>query len=189
MHSNIHALLLYVTAAASSWLCAIMVVIPSAGRRRRAESARARKILSHKKGASEKIAEKMMQGAHDRVVDTVVGLIRRYDGLDAVHIATIHRAFLSLTSQCLDYCETEPSLYSPALELARRAHEQLRLPFHLPLYQRLMETAASSASSSDVVGTVLEIVSFCQTLSPEAVQTAALFRPVITALITQGRFG
>ena len=116
------------------------------------------------------------------------------------HIAIIHRAFLSLTARCLDHyfsnssttTDDDPSpLFDAALELARRAHDELRLPFHLPLYQRLMEAAVSSSSSSSnpnaVVDTVLEIAVFCKTLSPDSIQNAALFRPVLTALISQGK--
>lgn len=102
-------------------------------------------------------------------------------------IATIHRAFLSLTTKCLEHCEGsgDPALFHAALELARHAHDHLQLPFHLPLYQRLMEIAPSSTNNSSE--TVLEIVSFCQTLSPEAVRSSALFGPVLKAMIAQGK--
>jgi len=118
------------------------------------------------------------------------------------HIAIIHRTFLSLTVRCLDHyfsiassksstsTDDDPSpLFDAALKLARRAHDELRLPFHLPLYQRLMEAAVSSSASSNsnAVDTVLEIAVFCKTLNPDSIQNAALFRPVLTALISQGK--
>ena len=116
--------------------------------------------------------------------------------LVAKQIATIHRAFLSLTKQCLDHCSNDaehPStMLVPALELTRRAHVQLNLPFHWPLYKRLMEIAATCTptggrNTNAAVDTIVEIVSFGKALSPEVVRSAALYKPVLTIWIRQGR--
>jgi hypothetical protein len=116
----------------------------------------------------------------------------------APQIASLHRAFLVLTTQCLDCVRivaaseeinetTEKdahlqALMDPALALARRAHD-LGFPFHLPLYQRLMETVAiTPAKTATIPDTVLEIAAFV-TDTLDAPIDCELFRPSLLALI------
>ena len=85
------------------------------------------------------------------------------------------------------------------MALTRRAHD-LGLPFHLPLYQRLMEVTAAAPAVSDatnktrllrrdVVDTILEIASFTDTLHHGAVPVhASLFRPALLVLIRDLNF-
>lgn len=58
------------------------------------------------------------------------------------HVDVLHKAFLSLTSKCLDQATLEdPSAIHLALKLAERAGK-IGLPIHTPLHHRIMETAA-----------------------------------------------
>lgn len=88
-----------------------------------------------------------------------------------------------------------------AMALARRAHE-LGLPFHLPLYQRLMEVTASTTTTSNATNSssllperILEIASFTDTLAATAtiataapVVVASLFGPALVALVRNHRW-
>jgi len=108
----------------------------------------------------------------------------------AQQINTIHRAFLSLTQTCLDHCcddesDDDPALFDVAMELAHRAHDDLDLPLHLPLYQRLMEMAPSFINTC--MKNSLNIAQFCHSLRPEAVERAAFFGPALKALIAHGK--
>jgi hypothetical protein len=116
----------------------------------------------------------------------------------AQHITVLHRAFLALTTKCLDCiriiqptASTEHvyALLDPALALARRAHD-LGLPFHLPLYQRLMEVTAVTIDTTPTTrgpDVILEIASYTDTLNAFPV-AASLFRPALVALIQARKF-
>jgi hypothetical protein len=116
------------------------------------------------------------------------------------YVSVLHRAFLALTSKCLDAIripETTPSkeraetLLKLALCLSKRAH-RLGLPFYLPLYQRLMEVTAltrAKSNTTDGISTdILEIASHTESLGSIVPLQCAMFRPAILALIANKRF-
>jgi hypothetical protein len=125
------------------------------------------------------------------------------DQKSSSQIASLHRAFLELTSWCLDHIELLKESSSPqvheqdavilekVLSLARRAHE-LALPFHLPLYQRLMELfatgkrPASAEESPFSVDLILEVSSWIAATLNAPVD-AAIFRPCLCRLIESRR--
>ncbi len=99
--------------------------------------------------------------------------------------ATLHRVFLQVISRLLDHTndtallEYRANLLQSALWMARRVHE-LDLPLHLPLYQRLMETFATSGHlllGDSPARLVLEVSSW----SPFV--TARTFSPSLCRLI------
>jgi hypothetical protein len=129
-------------------------------------------------------------------------LVHQKRPTDANHISTLHRAFLVLTTRFLDCMQilsnsnenTHSSssgteiLMDQALILTRRAHE-LGFPFHLPLYQRLMESVVTTHSkTSKIPDTIFEIASFTDTLGGTSVVDSELFRPAILALIDDQNF-
>ena len=110
-------------------------------------------------------------------------------------IGSIHRAFLAMISWCLDtvefsegssVVEEQTVTLEATLALARRAHD-LRLPLHLPLYKRLMETFATGkhASIGAPVQLITEIASWVVD-ALDAPMEASLFRSCICRLI-EGR--
>ncbi|CAB9502200.1 expressed unknown protein [Seminavis robusta] len=109
-------------------------------------------------------------------------------------IACLHRAFIVVTSWCLDVVDRtcDKTALDKALQVARRAH-QLQLPLHVPLHQRLVvaiaqhyDPIATSVPKHRVrspAGLILEIaeraaVSFDRT----AVATSPFFRDALVAL-------
>jgi len=63
-------------------------------------------------------------------------------------ISCLHRAFLAVTSWCLDVAvvSSDAQILAHALAVADRAY-QLQLPLHLPLYQRMIKTVAQEYDS------------------------------------------
>jgi hypothetical protein len=116
------------------------------------------------------------------------------------YVTVLHRAFLALTTKCLDairITETTPSkeraetLLKLALDLSKRAH-RLGLPYHLPLYQRLMEdtalTRAKSNTTDGISTDILDVASHTESLGSIVPLPCAMFRPAILALIANKRF-
>jgi hypothetical protein len=130
--------------------------------------------------------------------------------------ASVHRAFVALTSQCLDGMMrvdekgqkvTTPSaslLLDRALTLSRRA-QGLSLPFHIPLYQRLMEAVVvvSTAQQSPIdpleytgfeestvvlPDTILEVASWVAGSLEDATVDSKLFRPALLELVRQQQY-
>ena len=110
-------------------------------------------------------------------------------------ISCLHRAFLAVTSWCLDVAEVsrDPRILDKALEVAKRAH-QLQLPFILPLHQRLMNVVAQlytppSNSRSSVASTVLEISSRAShTFGTNAVKSSHFFQDSLLAMVQRRRW-
>jgi hypothetical protein len=110
--------------------------------------------------------------------------------------ASLHRAFLAMSSWCLDHAQPNEALVDDveqqtvaleaALALARRAHV-LTFPLHLPLYRRLMETLASGHHSSlgPPVLLIMEVSSWVAS-TLDAPVDAALFLPCLCRLV-EGR--
>lgn len=126
-------------------------------------------------------------------------------------ISSLHRAFLAVTSWCLDVVtmaqKPDPRMLDMGLQVARRAH-QLQLPFHMPLYIRLMNAVAehhdpknSSSSSSNrnnnknirnaTGALILELAGRATVmLGPAAIESSQLFfREPLEALVNRRCFG
>ena len=109
--------------------------------------------------------------------------------------ATLHRAFLDISSWCLDHVEDEnldlekrAALLEVAFALGRRAHE-LTLPLHIPLYQRLMEALAKGQHTAILgppVQLILEVSSWVAS-TLDAPMDARLFRTCLCRLIEDRR--
>lgn len=125
-------------------------------------------------------------------------------------INSLHRAFIAVTSWCLDVAAVshDPRILDKALEIAGRSF-QLNLPLHLPLYQRLLQTVAQEydpntgnmASTyiangrnrnyrrTTLAGILLELASRATiSLSTEATSSSDFFRGSLVALAERGRF-
>jgi len=151
-------------------------------------------------------------------------------------IASLHRAFLAITSWCLDVLEAKQQqeqqqqqqqqqlrneeedqptttatirtddILDRTLTVSRRAHD-LNLPFHLPLYQRLMEAVArqqqnrashpplhdlenstSAATTATTVRTILEIASWVASQLNATAVTANLFVPALRILMDHRQY-
>lgn len=92
------------------------------------------------------------------------------DALFRKHVDVLHRAFLSLTSKCLDQATQDDS--SPirlALNLAERAGK-IGLPIHTPLHNRIMETAAQCCPRD--IPLMLNIAALSIQNSPEVISCA-----------------
>lgn len=106
----------------------------------------------------------------------------------AALLASLHRAFLTITSWCLDCFPSDQNavILDRVLQLARRAHA-LSLPFHLPLYQRLME--AQAKYDEDVnADSLLEVFSWAKGLLDAPLEDMRLFAPALRALIQRESF-
>ena len=118
---------------------------------------------------------------------------------ERLHIASLHRAFIAITSWCVDLipliqsdkettnsttADVASSILDRSLMVARRAYD-LHLPFHLPLYQRLM-TAVALHKTDTVASTILDISSWA-TSTLDAPMDAAFFSRSLTALIRRQR--
>ena len=126
-------------------------------------------------------------------------------------INSLHRAFIAVTSWCLDVAAVshDPRILDKALEIAGRSYK-LNLPLHLPLYQRLLRTVAqeydpqqSNIASTYIangrnrnyrrttlVGILLELASRVTiSLSTDATSSSDFFRDSLVALAERGRFG
>jgi hypothetical protein len=127
-------------------------------------------------------------------------LIKEHQQPFTKYVSVLHRAFLALTTKCLDairITETTPSkeraetLLKLALDLSKRAH-RLGLPFHLPLYQRLMEVTAltrAKSNTADGISTdILDVASHTESLGSSVPLQCAMFRPALMALIANKRF-
>jgi hypothetical protein len=127
-------------------------------------------------------------------------LIKEHQQPFTKYVSVLHRAFLALTTKCLDairITETTPSkeraetLLKLALDLSKRAH-RLGLPFHLPLYQRLMEVTAltrAKSNTADGISTdILDVASHTESLGSIVPLQCAMFRPALMALIASKRF-
>ena len=118
----------------------------------------------------------------------------------SAQVATLHRAFLDLTSCCLDHIQTDETplvlegkdsqpLLVKALCLARRAHE-LDLPLHLPLCQQLMETVSRCDEIPEMrnssAGIILEVSGWVAS-TMDGPLDALGFRSCLYQLIETGR--
>ena len=121
-------------------------------------------------------------------------------------IISLHKAFLAVTSWCLDMLNNHNTnnkvLLDMALQLNRRAH-QLQLPFHMPLYSRLMTNVAQHYDPNNVISNsnpqprnkptaadlVLEIAGRVTTmLGPDAI-SSQVFRDPLETLTRRRQFG
>jgi hypothetical protein len=145
------------------------------------------------------------------LADAIRHRTRHSANANAPHIASLHRAFLEITSWCVDLVLVQPQatasatatatttatetihldnnsvLLDRSLTLARRAYD-LSLPFHLPLYQRLMEAVASHKMDSNIASTILDISSWVSATLNAPVD-AVWFSHALTTLVRRQRLG
>jgi hypothetical protein len=165
--------------------------------------------------ADEKTIEGALEGAQKLLFVTtrsspLQDAIQNKQGADPKikrQISCLHRAFLAVTSWCLNVVDTtgngDPRVLEKALEVARRAH-QLQLPFILPLHQRLMAAIAthydpqvhyrrSGAPPRNKLrtpgGLILEIAERAScSLGPQAISSSHFFRDALVALAKRRRY-
>ena len=128
---------------------------------------------------------------------------------NAPQIASLHRAFLEITSWCIDLvpykyeqqqlqvhhqqqqqqdlATIDNAVLDRSLTLARRAYD-LQLPFHLPLYTRLMEAVATHRTDDSIASTILDISSWV-TATLDAPVDAAFFSHTLTILVRRQQLG
>lgn len=129
---------------------------------------------------------------------------------NAPQIASLHRAFLEITSWCIDLvpyryeqqqlqvhqqqqqqqqdlATMDNAVLDRSLTLARRAYD-LQLPFHLPLYTRLMEAVAQHKTDDSIASTILDISSWV-TATLDAPVDAAFFSHTLTTLVRRQQLG
>lgn len=151
-----------------------------------------------KKSISEENASQAIVAARDLLSIANQFNYQKMDDKEAMEeqrVASLHRAFLSITSWCLDFIlegslslEDSKELLDQTVDLARRAFN-LSLPFHLPLYQRLMNTVAKhDTRKSDTADTILEISSWATVMLDTPIP-ATFFDTVLQTLSSQKRFG
>jgi hypothetical protein len=129
----------------------------------------------------------------------------------APQIASLHRAFLEITSWCIDLvpyryeqqqlqvqqqqqqqqqqdlATMDNAVLDRSLTLARRAYD-LQLPFHLPLYTRLMEAVATHKTDDSIASTILDISSWV-TATLDAPVDAVFFSRTLTTLVRRQQLG
>ena len=93
----------------------------------------------------------------------------------------LHRSFLVVTSLCLAH----PSQIELGLELTRRA-QQLNMPFHLPLYQKLVSAIAIHHDNS-TGQLILEVSSWACVALNTSLQ-ASFFADAMVALVQRDLF-
>jgi hypothetical protein len=131
---------------------------------------------------------------------------------NAPQIASLHRAFLEITSWCIDLvpyqyeqqqlqvhqhhqqqqqqqdlATIDIAVLDRSLTLARRAYD-LQLPFHLPLYTRLMDAVATHKTDDSIASTILDISSWV-TATLDAPVDAAFFSRTLTTLVRRQQLG
>jgi hypothetical protein len=104
-------------------------------------------------------------------------------------ISCLHRAFLAVSSWCLDVLvlSNDKRMLEKALEVSKRAH-QLQLPFHVPLYQRLLVSVAGYYEppnpKASVASLILEIANRVQvTLGLGPLQSSCFFQQALLELV------
>lgn len=115
---------------------------------------------------------------------------------NAPETQSLHRAFVGITSCCLDVLERETTtadvahvVLDRALAVARRAH-CLNLPFHLPLYQRIMSVVSKICDSeTDLTAIITDVSTWASTLLSTSHTDSRLFAPALKTMIERQQFG